>query len=193
MLLVCDLETSGLKMTDVILECAYARVHPETLEILSKDETVVRQRQLPYLEPVVREMHEESGLLGLLYPDTMPDGKYVYGHAELDNWLCQAFQSMEATPASILLCGHSIQFDKKRIEAFCQNAAAYLSHRTIDLSTIRELMRYWQPLGAPQLPKKDVAHRAMADVLQAIENLKWYRDNAFRLKTLAKDFESECC
>jgi oligoribonuclease len=189
MLTMFDIETSGLNRDgDVILEAAYVVVHPETLEAIADGVALVDHAERPYLNPTVREMHTENGLLAALSRSGLPhmaEGPLmVDGHAGLDDWLAARLRKAGATPASVMLSGMSIQFDRGFLEAKCPNVCALLSHRMIDLSTIRELLRFWAPLGATPLPKKGVAHRALADCYEALETLRWYQKNAFHVPLL---------
>ena len=56
---------------------------------------------------------------------------------------------------------------------------AHLHYRNIDVSTIKELSKRWYPRAYFQAPKKDGGHRALADILESIEELKYYRSTVF--------------
>jgi oligoribonuclease len=55
----------------------------------------------------------------------------------------------------------------------------HLHYRNIDVSTIKELSKRWYPRAYFQAPKKDGGHRALADILESIEELKYYRKSVF--------------
>jgi oligoribonuclease len=59
------------------------------------------------------------------------------------------------------------------------NLDAHLHYRNIDVSTIKELSKRWYPRVYFQAPKKDGGHRALADILESIEELKYYRSTVF--------------
>jgi oligoribonuclease len=180
MLVVVDLETDGLdEVGGHVFECTIKNIHPETLEVLKANSTLVLHPVMPALPPTVREMHTESGLLeALRKAHFIHDGR-VIGHRGLDIWLADHFVAWRAQPASILLSGMSVQFDRRWLNAHCPLSLGFLSHRMIDLSTVRELCRFWAPLGCPQLPKEDIAHRSEADCDQAIRAIKWYQSTIF--------------
>jgi oligoribonuclease len=56
---------------------------------------------------------------------------------------------------------------------------AHLHYRNIDVSTIKELSKRWYPRVYFQAPKKDGGHRALADILESIEELRYYRQGVF--------------
>lgn len=184
MIVVADLETDGLdEVGGHIFECTIKNIHPETLEVLQQASTLVLHTDMPKvlarLTPTVREMHAESGLIHALQVAPLRADGWVLGHRGLDLWLADHFADWRAQPASILLSGMSVQFDRKWLNQHCSVCLGFLSHRMIDLSTIRELLRFWAPLGCPQLPKEEPAHRASADCDQAIRTLAWYQRNVF--------------
>ncbi len=56
---------------------------------------------------------------------------------------------------------------------------SHLHYRNIDVSSIKELTRRWFPRVYFQLPKKDGGHRALADILESIAELRYYRKTVF--------------
>jgi oligoribonuclease len=56
---------------------------------------------------------------------------------------------------------------------------AHLHYRNIDVSSIKELSRRWYPRVYFQMPKKDGGHRALADILESIQELRYYRETVF--------------
>jgi len=186
-IVVFDVETDGLKAKGgYILEAAFQQIHAETLAVQYEATTLVTHDESIAFEPAVREMHQASGLLDELFSNPEARARACRGHRELDIWLATHFARLEAHPASILLCGMSIQFDRRWVEEHLPLSKAFLSHRMIDLSTIRELCRFWEPLGCPTLPKEDVAHRALDDCKMAVRALSWYRDNLFMMEPRLK-------
>lgn len=176
-----DIETTGTnERADLILECAFQLIDPVGLGVRYEAQTLVHHSEELKLDPTVREMHTENGLLAdLLHPR---EGQHiVQGHRGLDMWLADHFAGLEAAPGSIYLTGMSIHFDRKFLQVKCPLACAFLHYRMIDLSTPRELSRIWATLGAPQLPKVEkIPHRAMDDVKLAVKTLAWVQENIWR-------------
>lgn len=181
MQLTFDLETTSTdEKTGLVLECAIQKFHPETLAVEYEATTLVVHEKLPTLDPTVREMHTENHLLGDLKTAPLRADGWVVGHRGLDIWLADQFTHLRAQPASIMLTGMSIQFDRRWVEQHLPFAKAFMHHRMLDLSTVRELLRLWEPLGCPQLPKVDkIPHRSLDDCKLALSTLGWYQRNVF--------------
>lgn len=126
---------------------------------------------LAQMNDFVTNMHTESGLIN-----------------ELDNGL-----SLEETETIVLeyikrfipeakespLAGNTIGTDRMFIAKYLPAVDAHLHYRNIDVSSIKELTRRWYPRVYFQLPKKDGGHRALADILESIKELKYYRGTVF--------------
>ena len=188
MLVSFDLETTNTDPeTGLILECALQKFHPETLTVESENSTLVLHPTLPTLSPTVREMHTENGLLHDLQTATLRADGWVGGHRALDIWVADQLTYMRAEPASVLLVGMSIQFDRRWVERHLPFTKAFLSHRMLDLSTVREILRLWEPLGCIQLPKVEkIPHRSLDDCKMALKTLRWYQENVFLNRPAAR-------
>src|SRR5690606_2591275 len=77
------------------------------------------------------------------------------------------------------LAGNSIAQDRRFLRREMPKLDAYLHYRNVDVSTIKELARRWYPAG-PTPPEKKQAHRALDDILESVEELRWYRQHYFR-------------
>lgn len=77
------------------------------------------------------------------------------------------------------LCGNSIHADKKFICLDMPKFAEYLHYRLIDVSTIKELCRRWYPKILENAPKKQGSHRALDDIKESLQELKYYREKIF--------------
>ena len=75
------------------------------------------------------------------------------------------------------LAGNSVGQDRKFIEKDMPKLGKFLHYRTVDVSTVKELVRRWYPEIAA--PKKKLCHRALDDILESIEELKFYKNNVF--------------
>ncbi|MDP9221107.1 MAG: oligoribonuclease [Actinomycetota bacterium] len=141
---------------------------------------------------VVREMHEASGLLDeLAAGTTMTDAQaqvlaYVREHVP------------EAGKAP--LGGNSVATDRGFLARDMPELDDWLHYRMIDVSSIKELARRWYPRVYFNAPKKHGGHRALADIKESIEELKFYRAAVFvpqpgpdtdATRALAASFELE--
>jgi len=77
------------------------------------------------------------------------------------------------------LAGNSIGQDRRFLRREMPKLEAYLHYRSVDVSTIKELARRWYPTG-PTPPEKRQAHRALDDIKESVEELRWYRAHYFR-------------
>ncbi len=77
------------------------------------------------------------------------------------------------------LAGNSIGQDRRFLRREMPKLDAYLHYRSVDVSTIKELARRWYPTG-PTPPEKRQAHRALDDIKESVEELRWYRAHYFR-------------
>ena len=122
--------------------------------------------------PVVRDMHASSGLTEAVRASTITLGDaerqivdYVRGHVP------------EAKTAP--LCGNSIATDRGFLARDMPELDGYLHYRMIDVSSIKELARRWYPKVYFAQPQKGLAHRALADVRESIQELIFYRRTLF--------------
>jgi oligoribonuclease len=120
---------------------------------------------------VVREMHTTSGLLAEL-PDgiTVPEAQelvlgYVRGHV--------------TEARKVPLCGNSIATDRWFIARDMPELDNYLHYRMVDVSSIKELARRWFPRAYFSAPAKHGGHRALADIRESVQELRYYRDAVF--------------
>ena len=92
-----------------------------------------------------------------------------------------AFVRKHATEArKTPLCGNSIGTDRRFLAAYMPELEEYLHYRSIDVSTIKELARRWYPEAYSAAPKKAGAHRALDDIKESVEELKYWRKAVFR-------------
>ncbi|SAM06315.1 hypothetical protein [Absidia glauca] len=87
-------------------------------------------------------------------------------------------QHLPGLKGSVPLAGNSVHADKRFLEKEMPLIIDYLHYRIIDVSTIKELTKRWYPKAANSLVKKNM-HRAMDDIKESIEELKYYRQHVF--------------
>jgi oligoribonuclease len=115
----------------------------------------------------VTNMHSESGLL-----EEIPSGESAEG-AEAK--VLQYLRQWIAEPRTAPLAGNSIGTDRMFLNRYMPNLDSFLHYRNIDVSSIKELTRRWYPRVYFQLPKKNGGHRALADIKESIQELRYYR------------------
>ena len=76
------------------------------------------------------------------------------------------------------LCGNSIGQDRRFLRAYMPELEDYLHYRNVDVSSIKELVKRWYPKSKLP-PKKKTAHLALDDIIESIEELKYYKEHIF--------------
>lgn len=169
-----DCEMTGLSLeNDALVEVA-ALVTDSELEILGEGVEVVIKPPPAALEQmvdIVRGMHTSSGLLTALDTGiTLEDAEsqvleYVRTHAPV------------ARKAP--LAGNTVYVDRGFIARDMPTLDEHLHYRLVDVSSIKELARRWFPRVYYNAPAKHGGHRALADIRESIEELKYYREALF--------------
>ena len=84
-----------------------------------------------------------------------------------------------AEPRKAPLCGNSIATDRSFIARDMPALDAYLHYRMVDVSSVKELARRWYPRAYFASPPKHGGHRALADIRESIQELRYYRETMF--------------
>lgn len=132
---------------------------------------------LAVMDDVVRQMHARSGLLEAIAASTLTVEDAASETLEF-------VRKYVPEPHTVPLAGNSIGTDRRFLAAYMPELEKYLHYRSIDVSTVKELARRWYPEAYSGAPKKAGAHRAMDDVKESIEELKWWRATVFRERSL---------
>jgi oligoribonuclease len=176
MLVWMDLEMTGLDPAkDVIVEIATIVTDDELVIVAEGPDLVVHQppEALEAMEPIVVEMHTASRLLEAIATSTVTLEEA--GKATL------AFiQEHVPEPRTVPLCGNSIGTDRRFLAIYLPEIEEHLHYRSVDVSTIKELTRRWYPGALDAVPRKATAHRALDDIRESIDELRWYRANVFK-------------
>ena len=178
-----DLEMTGLDEQHVIIEIATV-VTNANLEILAEGPDIAINRSVKDLNNIddwSARQHTESGLM-----DKVRASKIGINEAEnrtLD-FVKQWVDRWEAP-----LCGNSIWVDRLFLKREMPKLESYLHYRVVDVSTIKELVSRWHP-EAKESPPKSKSHRALDDVLESIEELRWYRRQFFQKPESVTDADS---
>jgi oligoribonuclease len=169
-----DCEMTGLDIErDALIEIA-CLVTDGDLKLLDEGIDLIIKPPAEALEEmpeVVREMHTTSGLLAEL-----PSGISLSEAGELVLGYVRGHVG-EARKAP--LCGNSIATDRWFIARDMPELDAYLHYRMVDVSSIKELVRRWFPRAYFASPAKHGGHRALADILESVQELRYYREAVF--------------
>lgn len=170
-----DLEMTGLDTSrHVIVEVA-ALVTDANLNILDEGIDLVvhaSDAELAEMDDFVTNMHSENGLLEEIKASPVSITEAEDAVLALVEKHCDP-----AHPAP--LAGNSIATDRSFIRAQMPRLDAALHYRMIDVSTVKELSRRWFPKAYYHQPEKGMAHRALADIVESIRELDYYRRAVF--------------
>lgn len=160
---------------DVIVEIATI-ITDDDLEIVAEGpDMVVHQPDevLARMEPVVVDMHTKSGLLEAIRASTVSlDDAGDATLAFIKQYVPQ--------PRTVPLCGNSIGTDRRFLAAQLPDIEQWLHYRSVDVSSVKELVRRWYPAVRAAAPQKANAHRALDDIRESIAELRFYRERVFR-------------
>ncbi|XP_001358637.4 probable oligoribonuclease [Drosophila pseudoobscura] len=170
-----DLEMTGLDVdTDKILEVSCI-ITDKDLNIKSEGPCFA----INYPEDVYKNMnewcikhHNESGLIDRcrssdVTPDKAGDLVMSYLQKNIPKGKCP-------------LAGSSVYMDRLFIRKYMSPVNEYLHYRIVDVSTIKELAKRWCPDIAKAAPRKVFAHRSLDDIMESIQELKYYKEHLFK-------------
>ena len=120
-----------------------------------------------HMNDFVRAMHTRSGLI-----DEWADGLDV---AEAERRVIEYVKQFTPEGVKPLLAGNSVGSDKKFLDRYMPGLMEHLHYRVIDVSTIKELARRWYPAVYRNRPAKNGGHRALADIIESLDELRYYR------------------
>ncbi|HST48801.1 MAG TPA: oligoribonuclease [Jatrophihabitans sp.] len=170
-----DCEMTGLELSrDALIEIAVLVTDSE-LNVLDEGLDIVIHCADDVLEtmvPFVQQMHETSGLTALVQASTVTLG-------EAEQQVLDYIKRFVPEPRTAPLCGNSIATDRGFIIRDMPALDAYLHYRMIDVSSIKELARRWYRRVYFGQPAKGLAHRALADIYESVQELRYYRATVF--------------
>ncbi len=171
-----DLEMTGLDPSrDDIVEIA-TLLTDDNLDIVAEGPDLViaiDQTMLDGMSDVVRDMHTKSGLLAAIKETTTTLEEAAFATLAF-------LKEHIVEPGTVPLCGNSIGTDRRFLAARMPEVEAFLHYRSVDVSTIKELARRWYPDAYNNAPKKAGGHRALEDIKESVEELKYYRRTIFK-------------
>ena len=169
-----DCEMTGLDVgLDELVEVAVV-VTDFDLAILDPGFDIVikpTEAAFAHMNDFVRNMHTESGLI-----EAIPDGVSLEeAQAAVLAYIRQFVPAAGQAP----LAGNTIGTDRSFLAKYMPEVDGYLHYRSVDVSSIKELSHRWFPRIYFNAPAKDGGHRALADILESIRELVYYRRAAF--------------
>lgn len=169
-----DCEMTGLDLgADALVEVA-AVVTDSELNVLGDGiDVIVRppDEALEQMNDFVRDMHTSSGLI-----DELAGGTTL---ADAEAQVLDYLRGFVPEPGKAPLAGNSVGTDKMFLDRDMRDLVAHLHYRIIDVSSIKELARRWYPRVYFASPTKNGGHRALADILESIDELRYYRSALF--------------
>ncbi len=169
-----DCEMTGLDLSaDALVEVAVVVTDSE-LNVLGEGVDVLIAPPPEALEQMgdfVRTMHTTSGLL-----DALPTGTTL---EDAQRQVLDYVRTWVPDPGRAPLAGNSVGTDKAFLERDMPELVAHLHYRIVDVSSIKELARRWYPRVYFASPPKNGGHRALADILESIDELRYYRAALF--------------
>ncbi|CEL92250.1 unnamed protein product [Vitrella brassicaformis CCMP3155] len=168
-----DLEMTGLDTAkDMIIEAAVVVTDGQLERVIEGPDLVIYAPDslLDSMDEWCTKHHGESGLTDKVRRSTM---SLSDAEEQILAFIRQHAQEREAP-----LAGNSVHVDRRFLVKDMPKLERYLHYRIVDVSTVKELCRRWYPALTP--PLKKGRHRALEDIRESIEELKFYRSNVFR-------------
>ena len=170
-----DCEMTGLDLArDALIEVAVVVTDAELVPLDDGLDLVINVADdvLDTMIPFVRDMHASSGLT-----DAVRASRTTLGDAETAvlDYVRSHVPDVRTAP----LCGNSIATDRGFLARDMPRLDGHLHYRMIDVSSIKELAKRWYPRVYQSQPAKGLAHRALADIRESIQELAYYRQTLF--------------
>jgi len=169
-----DCEMTGLSLEhDALIEIAALVTDYDLTVIGDGVDLIVKppQAALEQMNEVVTRMHTTSGLL-----DELAGGITL---REAEEQVLDYVRQYVTEPGKTPLAGNSIGTDRAFLARDMPELEGWLHYRVIDVSSIKELSRHWFPRAYFAAPAKGGAHRALADIRESIDELRYYRRTVF--------------
>ncbi len=169
-----DCEMTGLDLgADALIEVA-ALVTDFDLNVLGEGVDIIIKpppEAVDQMIEFVRTMHESSGLL-----EELENGVTLQEAEEQVMTYIREHCGADSRPP---LAGNTVATDRSFIVRDMPDLDAFLHYRIVDVSSIKELSRRWYPRAYFSAPAKRGNHRALADIQESIEELRYYRETVF--------------
>jgi oligoribonuclease len=169
-----DCEMTGLDLeVDELVEIAVVVTDFDLRPLDAGFQVVIKPSDaaLAHMSDFVAEMHRSSGVIA-----ESPLGVPLGGAAAQTLAYIKRFVPLERKSP---LAGNTIGTDRMFLAKYMPQIDQWLHYRNVDVSSIKELARRWYPRVFFQAPVKDGGHRALADILESIRELRYYREAVF--------------
>jgi oligoribonuclease len=170
-----DMEMTGLDPSkERIIEIATILTDGNLVELGVGPDLVIHQDDavLAAMDDWNRTHHKASGLTERVKSSTVTDGD---AEAQTLAFIAQHVGAKDRP----VLAGNSIHQDRRFIRKYMPKLDVRLHYRMVDVSTIKELARRWFPAIIAKQPAKKDTHRALDDIRESIDELRYYRANVF--------------
>ena len=159
---------------NVIVEIATIITDDELNVVAEGPDLVVHatEEQLAIMDPVVVEMHTKSGLLTQIRASTVT-------LEEAGRLTLEFIRQHVPEARKVPLCGNSIGMDRRFLAAYLPEIENHLHYRSVDVSSVKELVRRWYPSVLNGLRQKQGTHRALDDIRESVAELRHYREKVF--------------
>ena len=127
----------------------------------------------------VRNMHDKSGLLPLI-----KDGVSV---AEAEKQVLAYITKHVPVRQTAQMGGNTIHMDRRFLAKYMPSVEDWVHYRNVDTSTIKEVLFRWFPYVVDAAPEKIGNHRALADAIESIRELAFYRELLFSMDSIPAD------
>lgn len=155
-----------LEVAVVVTDSQLEPLHPGFSVVIKPDPSALEQ-----MGDFVRDMHRTSGLL-----DELPRGVSL---AEAEYQVLEYILKYVPNEQHAPLAGNTIGTDRTFLARYMPRVDGHLHYRSVDVSSIKELCRRWFPRIYFNAPIKSGGHRALADILESIRELDYYRRAGF--------------
>ncbi|WP_053205333.1 oligoribonuclease [Jiangella muralis] len=169
-----DCEMTGLDLErDALIEVAVLVTDAELNVLGDGVDVVIRPPDdaLEQMNDVVRQMHTTSGLL-----TELPGGVTM---DEANALVMQYIKAHVPEPSKAQLAGNTVHMDRLFLARDLPEVEGWLHYRNVDVSSIKELVRRWYPRVYFASPAKTGNHRALGDIKDSIDELRYYRRTVF--------------
>ena len=170
-----DMEMSGLDPDrERVLELATIITDKDLVVVAEMSEIVVHQSDevLAAMDAWNTEHHGASGLTAKVAESTVSD-------ADAEAQTLAFVDTHIPLPERPVLAGNSIHQDRRFIARYLPALDRRLHYRMIDVSTVKELARRWYPAAFDKRPAKRETHRALDDIRESIDELRFWREQIF--------------
>lgn len=172
---VClDLETTGLSAQDCcILEVGIV-VADENLSMVHANSWVVQpSTDLSEMNDFVQDMHTKNGLL-----DDLQTFNKLFKPAVVESLALGWLDYLGLEPGKFPMFGSSVGFDRGMLAQHMPKLESWFHYRNIDVSTVKELARVWQP-ELKWKPKGSKSHRSIDDCVATLDEARFYKEEFF--------------